>query len=185
LIEEYLIRTATTADVAAITDLANHNTYSELSATEREEGFLTGRFEQPAVSQMVDAALSVVACYKQELAGFVINSNLPAAAYPPLVQTLALKLPEINYQNKPLAAYRYFYYGPVLVSQPHRGRGLLTRLFNYTRGLLRSRFDLGIAFIHAQNRNSLDIHTHHLGLKVVGQFLFAKSDYFILVFEVK
>jgi len=182
--QEYLIREATESDLAGITALANCYVYDKLSAVERSAGFLTGRFEVNAMRKMVTSATSLVAIYQQQLVGFVINSKLPHPEYPPLIQAMAQKFAAINYQNKALTNYHYFYYGPVLVSEPHRGKGLLTRMFGQTQKLLCGKYSIGVAFIHTQNQNSLHIHTHNLGMEVVGQFSFDENNYHILVFPV-
>jgi hypothetical protein len=182
--EEYLIREATENDVAEITELANSYVYDKLSASERKSGFLTGRFELNAMRKLLASATSLVAVYRQELVGFVINSKLPDENYPPLVQTMIQKFPEVYYQNRPLTSYHYFYYGPVLVSKSHRGKGLLPRMFRLTQKLFCGKYDVGVAFIHTQNQNSLNIHTQNLGMEVIGQFSFDANDYYILVFPV-
>jgi hypothetical protein len=182
--ETYTIRVATVADVPAITDLANQYVWDKLSEADRQQGFLTGRFEMPAMKTMMESAPSLVAQHQQEIAGFVINSKLLPEAYPPLVQNMAQKFPDLLYRNLPLTTYKYFFYGPVLVSKFHRGKSLLPLMFHKTKELLRDRFEIGIAFIHEHNQHSLQIHTERLGLEVVGQFSFHLNNYHILVFTV-
>ncbi|GEO07202.1 acetyltransferase [Adhaeribacter aerolatus] len=181
----YLIRRASEADVPGITDLANKYVYDKLSVADRTGGFLTGRFEQPAIIKMINSANSLVALYHQEIVGFALNSRLPAEDYPPLVQNMIVKLSEITFQHRPLTAYSFFFYGPVLVSKHHRGQGLLSQMFRRTQDQNQQNFQLGLAFIHEQNQHSLNVHTQTLGLEVVGQFTFEDHQYYILVFRVR
>lgn len=180
----YTIRNATNKDLVAITALANRNVFDKLSPADREAGFLTGRFELPAIKKMVASATSLVALFGSEIAGFVINSKLPPNEYPPLVKAMIRKFPELHYRDLPLTAYSYFFYGPVLVNKRHRGQGLLTRLFRKTQESLCGRYEIGLAFIHEQNHHSLTIHTHHLGLEILGQFSFNSENYHLLVFPI-
>lgn len=181
---EFEIRVARAADAPALADLANQHTYPQLSETARQGGFLTGAFTVPALQAMLASAPGLVAHYGQELAGFVINSCLAPARYPPLVQQISSLLPSLSYQDLPLVQYRWFFYGPVLVTPAYRGRGLLRQLFEASQQALAGRFDLGIAFIAAENTASLRLHTHKLGLVRVGGLVFEGAAYAILVFPV-
>jgi hypothetical protein len=181
---EFEIRMASAADAPALADLANQHTYQHLDETARQGGFLTGSFAGPALQAMLASAPGQVAYQGQELAGFVINSCLEPARYPPLVQQISLLLPSLLYRNLPLTQYRWFFYGPVLVQPKYRGQGLLRQLFQASQRALAGRFDVGIAFIAEENTASLRLHTQKLGLERVGGLVFEGTAYAILVFSV-
>ena len=100
------------------------------------------------------------------------------------MQQISLLLPSLVYRQRPLTQYRWFFYGPVLVRKEHRGRGLLRQLFQVNKQALKSRFNLGIAFIAEANATSLHVHTQKLGLEVVGNLDFQGRPYVLLVFPV-
>ncbi len=178
------IRVAEAADAPALAALANQHTYQHLTAAERQDGFLTGNFSVPALQAMLASVPGQVAYCGPELAGFVVNSRLAAAQYPPLVQAIISQLPTLRYQQRALAEYRWFFYGPVLVSPPYRGRGLLRQLFEASRRTLAGQFELGLAFIATDNAVSLQVHTQALGLAVVGEVVAEGRAYAILAFVV-
>lgn len=180
----FTLRAAVPADAPAIADLANRYTYQQLSAAERQGGFLTGAFTAPALRAMLASVPGQVAYCRGELAGFVVNSRLAPGQYPPLVQAICAHLPGLTYRQRALADYQWFFYGPVLVRPDYRGQGLLARLFAANRTALAGHFDLGIAFIAEENAASLHVHTHKLGLEVVGQLDFQGTAYALLVFPV-
>jgi len=182
--EDFSIRVATDLDVPAIVALANQNTYQVLSATDRQAGFLTGSFTEEAIQKMMDSEPCLVAYYQQELAGFLINSKLTPTAYPPLVQHIIHKMPGLTYRNLPLINYKWFFYGPVLVTKKFRGKGLLSRLFYKSKEQLQGKFEVGIAFINTQNINSYTAHTQSLGLELVGQLTFQTHVYHILAVSI-
>ena len=182
--EDFSIRVATDLDVPAIVTLANQNTYQVLSAADRQAGFLTGLFTEEAILQMMHSAPCVVANAQQELAGFLINSKLTPAAYPPLVQHISHIMPGLTYRNLPLITYNWFFYGPVLVTKKFRGKGLLSRLFHKSKEQLQGNFEVGIAFIDAHNIASYTAHTKRLGLETIGQFTFQAHVYHIMAFSV-
>jgi GNAT superfamily N-acetyltransferase len=180
----FTIREATVADAPALAALANQYTYQNLDEEARKGGFLTGSFAAPALGAMLASVPGQVAYCQDELAGFVINSKLPAERYPPFIQAINEMLPSLLYQQRPVTDYRWFYYGPVLVRQEYRGQGLLQQLFEATKRTLTGRFDLGVAFIAAENDASRWVHTQKLGLEVVGEINFQGQGYAILVFPV-
>jgi GNAT superfamily N-acetyltransferase len=182
---ELTCRPATAADAPAIAALATQYTYQQLSAEARAGGFLTGQFAAPALAAMLASVPGQVAHCGPELVGFVVNSRLPAARYPPLVQAISALLPVLLYRGRPLADYRWFFYGPVLVQPAHRGRGLLRQLFEASRRALAGRYEVGVAFIAAENAASLHVHTHKLGLAVVGALDFEGVGYVVLAFGVE
>jgi predicted N-acetyltransferase YhbS len=181
---EFVCRVAEAADAPAIAALANQYTYQQLSAEARESGFLTGTFAVPALQAMLVSVPGQVVYRQQELVGFVINSRLAAERYPPLVQQIAALLPELQYQQRPLADYRWFFYGPVLVKNEHRGQGVLRQLFEASQRALAGHYEVGVAFIAAENAASLHVHTHKLGLVPVGSLEFGGASYVVLAFGV-
>jgi hypothetical protein len=181
---EFEIRVAEVADAAAMAALANQHTYHQLSETDRRGGFLTGTFTGAALAAMLASVPGQVAYKEGELVGFIVNSRLPAERYPPLVQQISALLPALLFRQRPLADYRWFFYGPVLLASPYRGRGLLQALFGASQRALTGRYEVGIAFIAAENAASLHVHTHKLGLEVVGELGFGGTTYVILAFEV-
>jgi GNAT superfamily N-acetyltransferase len=178
------IRPARPAYAPAIAALANRHTYQQLTEADRASGFLTGSFTTPALEAMLASVPGQVAWHAGELVGFIINSRLPVARYPPLVQEIVARLPALRYRQRALAEYRWFFYGPVLVQPAYRGRGLLRRLFEASRQALAGHYELGIAFIARENAVSRALHTQALGLECVGEVQFAGAAYDLLVFPV-
>ena len=184
LMNELTVRVATAADAPAMVTLANQHTYQQLSVAARQGGFLTGTFAAPGLATMLASVPGQVAYCGEDLVGFVINSRLAPAHYPPLVQHICGLLPTLLFRQRPLADYRWFFYGPVLVAPAYRGQGLLQRLFGDSQQTLAGRYDVGIAFIAAENTASLHVHTYKLGLEVVGELEFSGTPYVVLAFEV-
>jgi hypothetical protein len=180
----FALRVASPTDAPALADLANQYTYQQLSAAARQGGFLTGSFSGPALQAMLASVPGQVAHYRGELAGFIINSRLAPASYPPLVRAICARLPTLFFRQRALADYRWFFYGPVLVATQYRGQGLLHQLFAANRQALAGSFDLGIAFIAEENTASLRVHTQKLGLAVVGSLPFEGTSYAVLTFAV-
>ncbi len=177
---DFHIRVATNPDVQAIVSLANQYTFQNLPEQDRHLGFLTGVFSEAAVQTMVNSARSIVAYHHNDLAGFVINTQLSPSEYPPLVQEIIQTLPNLHFQNLPVNEYQYFFYGPVLVATPYRNQGLLRQMFLKTTEELKPDFNLAIAFIDQANIVSYQIHTQHLGFFAISTITFNNRSYSIL-----
>ncbi|GAA4505249.1 hypothetical protein GCM10023172_32770 [Hymenobacter ginsengisoli] len=181
---EVEIRRADATDAPAIAALASQYTYQQLTKAERQSGFLTGTFTVPALAAMLASVPGQVAYKEGALVGFVINSRLAPERYPPLVQQIRALLPVLLFRGRPLAEYQWFFYGPVLLAPPYQGQGLLQQLFQASQQALAGHYEVGIAFIAAENAASLHVHTHKLGLEVLGELVSGGATYFILAFAV-
>ncbi len=181
---EFILRTTRAADAAAVAELANQYTFQNLTEPERAGGFLTGSFTAPGLAAMLASAPGQLAYHGQELAGFIVNSHLPADQYPPFIQEIVDLLPTLRYQQRALTEYRWLFYGPVVVGAAYRGQGLLQQLFQANQRALAGRFELGIAFIATVNAASMHVHTQKLGLTVVGHLTFLGVEYALLAFAI-
>jgi hypothetical protein len=130
---------------------------------------------------MLLSAPSIVAYNQADLAGFIINSKMPAPQYPPLVQEIIKLLPALTYWGKPLNQYNYLFYDPVLVAKNYRQMNLLTRMFQLNKAQLTPNYNLGIAFIDQANKASLLAHAK-IGLEIVGELITNAHTLNILVF---
>lgn len=180
---EFSVRVATPEDATVLTALANQYSFHNLDETQRQAGFLTGSFSVPAVRAMLVSVPGQLAYAGPNLAGFVLNSKLPTEHYPPLVQQIVGVLPSLEYKHRPLTQYRWFFYGPALVTTEFRGQNLLGQLFAASKQQLREQFEVGVAFIAEHNTSSLHVHTHKLSLEVVGRIVFEGVGYVLLVFS--
>ncbi|WP_022823771.1 GNAT family N-acetyltransferase [Hymenobacter norwichensis] len=181
----FTLRQARIADAPQLAALANQHTYEQLDEAARQSGFLTGRFTAATLAERIASAPGIIAMYQEEVAGFVVNSHLPAEQYPPFIQEIIALLPGLFFQQQAITTYRWFFYGPILVLPPYRGQGLLQELFHATQRMLASHYEVGVAFIAERNVTSLHLHTQKLGLEVVGHLVLEQETYILLAFAVK
>lgn len=182
--KNFTIRVASTKDVPQLVALANQYTYQNLPEPDRQTGFLTGTFTEAVILNMIHSAPCVVAHDQEVLAGFIINTKLPAHEYPPLVQQIISLLPTLRFRNLPADQYTYFFYGPVLVAKDYRQQGLLQLMFRKCKDILNKQYEIGLAFIDQANETSLRVHIEHLGWEVMGNIIFHNRAYTILAFSI-
>lgn len=156
----YLVSTAKTADIDAITALLQANSPSQ-------GGSLTGEFSLEKVATMVDGVSPVIVARRVAdgpVAG-VLFSAAPATVQAPVVLAM-------------LAAYagsdNAYVYGPVCIADSERGQGLLALLY----AALRAQHGgaEAVLFIRRDNIGSLRAH-ERLGMHEVAGFVFDGAQF--------
>ena len=180
-----VFRPARGADFAAVADLMNRYAAVNLTAEQRETGFLLATFTPAQIEGMHRALGVVVALVGDEIVGCLCGADLGSPALPPPAARMAALMPDwlldgVSFRNR-----QTFLYGPVCIDAKCRGRGLLQGLFDELLRLARPRFDSGIAFVARSNPHSLGVHRDGLGMKPVGEFEFAGEQLIALAFAVQ
>ena len=158
----YLVSTAKTADIDAITALLQANSPSQ-------GGSLTGEFSLEKVATMADGVSPVIVARRVAdvpVVG-VLFSAAPATVQAPVV--LAMLAAYAGSDN----AYAYVY-GPVCIADSERGQGLLALLY----AALRAQHGgaEAVLFIRRDNIGSLRAH-ERLGMREVAGFVFDGAQF--------
>lgn len=156
----YVMSTAQTADIDAITALLQANSPSH-------SGSLTGEFSRDKVAAMADGASPVIVA-RHEAEGPVVGvlfSTATATAQAPVVLAM-------------LAAYAggrgAYVYGPVCIAESERGQGLPGLLYAALREEWRGA--QAVLFIRRDNLASLRAH-ERLGMREVAGFIFDGAQF--------
>ena len=91
-------------------------------------------------------------------------------------QDLNLKGLEITTQNS-------FQYGPVCIAMEHRGKNILSQLFENMRVEMLQTYPLAVTFINKNNERSYNAHTHKIKWTVVDEFEFNNRHYWGLAYN--
>lgn len=181
---EITVRRATPADLDGILEILRRNHIENLSAEERDEGFLSARFSREQLAEMINDIGVVVACDRDEVVGFLCATHPEFDHGAPIIETMLDTCTQAEYDGQQLSNYRLFIYGPVCIDQSHRGQGLLSDLFAKLIQLVADQFEIGIAFVAHQNPHSLGAHTEGLGMTAVRNFAWNDDEYALLAFPV-
>lgn len=170
-------------DFKQIVALQNKNLISVLTQSEQSDGFLSAAFSEEQFRSM-DNDLCVVICTDLEnICGYVCASSVEYNKNIPLVAAMLNHFPNITYQEKSLAVYNSFIYGPVCIDKEYRGKNILSALINKMLELLLQKnpqLELLTVLISSENQRSINAHKK-LGMEKVGQFEFAGKIFWILV----
>jgi GNAT superfamily N-acetyltransferase len=77
----------------------------------------------------------------------------------PQLAPMFAQLEHCRFRGRPLAELRFMVGGQVCVDRPHRGKGLLARLYQQVRRSLPAEYELCVTEIAARNRVSLRAHS--------------------------
>lgn len=160
----YFISIAASEDIPEILALQSENQVSR-------GGALSVEFPAQWFEQAVKDMPIVVARRDSRLVGYLVSSS-PAA-------TKHLALPQAKQRAYPAGSGAYNS-GPLCIATNERGRGLVAKLFEMQRSILRGRE--GVAFIRLDNAASRAIHARY-GFREVADFSHAGVDYLVVSYR--
>lgn len=158
------IGTATRRDIEDIIAL------QEANQPERG-GTLSARLGRAQLEAMLDDLPLLVARRGDAIVGYLLAASRETVEAVPVVRSMLAAYP-----GKPGA----YVYGPIVVAESQRGRGLAQRLFESLRTRLSGRE--GILFIRADNSASLRAH-EKMGVVPRGTFRHNDRDFVVLSYE--
>jgi L-amino acid N-acyltransferase YncA len=172
-------------DYQGILELQSKYYVKNLGSAERKEGFLSAEFNLSQIAAMAEDIGIAVARDAGRLVGYMCASRADLTPRPPVVEAMLERLEGAVLHGKRLAGSTMFIYGPVCIDKLYRGRGLLRRLFDLLKTPLAGMFEVGVAFVAADNHRSLSAHVFGLGMEKVGRFEHAGNEYHSVAFVVK
>lgn len=173
-------RRAQEADFKEVVALQDANLVSVLTEHEKEDGFLSGGFDEVQYAEMNRSGCVIVAYEATELVGFLGAGSLEFNSSYPLPATMIQKLPSINYRGKTLDQYRLCLAGPVCVSKTQRGKGVFQAMYAEMHRIAAKDLELVATLVSTSNHRSVAAH-EKVGLERVGQFEFDGRSFHLLV----
>ena len=134
-------------------------------------GTLSARLSRTQLQAMLADLPLIVARRGDEIVGYLLAASVPTVSDVPIVRAMLAA-----YAGRPGA----YVYGPIVVAEAERGRGLAQRLFESLRTRLPGRE--GILFIRADNSASLRAH-EKMGVVPRGTFRHNDCDFVVLSYE--
>ena len=178
------ISRATPGDYAGILRLQAANYSENLTAREREGGFLSAEFTPAQVAAMAQDPGILVARESAAVVGYLCAHRADLTPLPPVVEAMLRCCRTARCGNRALGETRLFVYGPVCIAREQRGAGVLRALYRALLAQVAGRFDHGVTLVAAENEHSLRAHTLGLGMQDVARFEHADRRYHLLAFEV-
>ena len=165
--------------------LSHANFVANLSPDERREGFLSAVFSAQQLAAMAEDLGIMVAIIEDQVAGFLCAFRNDFDHGSPVVAKMIESYERMQFEGRPLAAYRSYAYGPVCIDRPFRGKGLLRGLYEAQKRDLAGRFDIGVALVSRDNPHSLEAHVAGLGMTEAGEFEVDGNIFVTIVFRLR
>ncbi len=156
--------------IATARDLDGILVLQEANQPERG-GTLSARLSRTQIDAMLADLPLIVARRGGAIVGYVLAASRATVADVPVIRAMLTA-----YAGKPGA----YVYGPIVVAEAERGRGLAQRLFESLRTRLPGRE--GILFVRADNSASLRAH-EKMGVVRRGSFRHNDRDFVVLSYE--
>jgi len=163
-------RRAIPEDYPEIVRLNEANFIANLTAEEREEGFLSAVFSDKQVAAMAGDLGIMVAVVDARVAGFLCAFRNEFDHGSPVVARMIASYERMGFEGKSLSSYHSYVYGPVCIGRAFRRRGLLRGLYEAQRREMAGQFEIGVALVSRENVHSLDAHVAGLGMIEAGDF---------------
>ncbi|WP_300682964.1 GNAT family N-acetyltransferase [Nocardioides sp.] len=167
------LRPAEPRDESAILDLIDRHRGVGLSARERaERGFVQGEWTPATLAALADGPGIWVAEEAGTLAGVAISSAPGTVGTGPAGETNRVAA-------EVFGPGRYFLYGPVVVDEAFRGRGILRGLLTRLLEANVTTYAVAVAFIESTNTLSQTVHAR-LGWRRIGGFALGERSFDVL-----
>jgi hypothetical protein len=171
-------------DFPAIVRLNSANFMANLTAQERQEGFLSAAFTLEQTSAIGDDLGTMIAGVDDEVVGFLCAMRNEFDHGSPVVAKMLESYDRLRFGGKPLREYNSYIYGPVCIDRAYRGKGFLRGLYEAQKQELAGKFELGVALISRDNPHSLQAHIAGLGMIEAGDFEVKGNAYATVAFRV-
>jgi predicted GNAT superfamily acetyltransferase len=176
-------RRAHPGDYPEILDLQSANFIANLTAEERNQGFLSAQFTPEQIARIAEDLGTTVAVVDGQVAGFLCAFRKEFETGSPVIAKMLEAYDRLNLEERPLSAFKSYIYGPVCIGREYRRRGLLRGLYDAQKRDLAGQFEIGVAFVSRNNLHSLSAHAAGLGMIEAGDFEVKGNVYATLAFR--
>ena len=177
-------RKGTKKDIPGILSLQERNLYSNLTAQERKNGFVTTPFTVQQLEDIIQLnGLFVAADKENHIIAYLFAGDWAYFQQWDIFQLMVSRFPSLSFQDRKITTQNSFQYGPVCIDINYRGQGILQAIFEEMRLAFIEEFPISITFINQVNAVSTKAHTQKLGWKIIDRFEFNNNAYFGLAFD--
>ncbi len=170
---------ASDTDYQGILALQHKNQLNQLTAVEKENGFLSVEFTEEQFKRMNQES-GIVVCKDQHIVcGYLCASSLAFNKAFTIPAAMISQCAQLHYKKQPMDHYRSIIVGPWCVERSHRGTGVFSNLWHALNKILSADIELMITFISTQNPRSLHA-AKKVGLEEIATFEFNQQTFYIL-----
>ncbi|UPL47565.1 GNAT family N-acetyltransferase [Hymenobacter sublimis] len=166
--------------------LALHRKYqlATIAEEDKPDGFVTTAFTREQLTQLIEQEQGLtVATHEGQVVAYVMAASWQFWSGWPIFAYMIAQLPTLTYAGRQLSTTNSYQYGPICIDKPHRGSGVLERIFDFSRAQMAVRYPVLVTFINRINTRSYAAHTQKLGLEVIREFELNGNQYYELAYD--
>ena len=158
--EPIITRVYSEAELIGIQALQRANLKNSISEDEAlKEGFVTAEYSIELLKAMHATSPSIIAKDGDKVVGYALVSTKAIMGQHALLDDLFNVLDRLNYNNKSLSEKNaYVLVGQLCVGKGYRGMGLVQKMYNHFREILKHEFKYLITDVAIENERSLKAH---------------------------
>lgn len=170
-------------DFEKVAALQDQNLFSVLSASERENGFLSTAFTPQKFREMNDSIGIAVAEINDEICGYLCCSTIDYNLQFPFPAAAISHARDVLFKGKKLKDYNCFMANPLCIAKDFRGSGLINQLCDEVLKFIPKNYELALSFIADANQRSLAA-SKKVGMQALSKFVVNGHEFWIVVREV-
>ena len=177
-------RQGTEEDIAGVLLLQSRNLSANLTAQEKEQGFVTTPFTEEQIRQIITEEEGLfVAESSDQIVGYILAGSWDYFSQWGIFNYMVDRFPQLRFKDQQVTKESTFQYGPVCLDSNHRGQGLFNQLFEEMRLAFVKRYPVSITFVNQVNAISTAAHTRKIGWHIIDEFEFNNNQYFGLAID--
>lgn len=178
-------RLATFNDIHQVLALQKENLYANLTAIEREDGFVTTPFTYAQIRAIITESGLFVTEIEDKIIAYAFAGSWKYFSQWEIFKVMVASFPQLIFDGKRINTRNTFQYGPICIQKNHRGNGVLQSIFEKMRIEMLKKYPISITFINKENKRSLFAHTQKLNWEIIDEFQFNQNTYLTLGFDMK
>lgn len=173
----------TEEELKGIILLQQQNLKNNISGTEAEkEGFLTAEYTLEYLKYLHKSHPSVIATENNAVVGYALAAEKTSGLKHDLLADLILTVNNLEYKGQNLEKEDYIVVGQLCVGKAHRGKGLVSLMYNKFRASLQQQYRYCITDIAENNPRSLNAHLK-TGFKVLDRLIYGGIVWNIVIWD--
>lgn len=144
-----------------------------------KEGFVFAQHTVPLLRRMAAELPQAIAIENDAVVAYCLALSLSLRGEVPALAPMFEQFNRITYDGRPLSEIKFFVGGQVCVDRPHRGRGLLARLYEHLRETAPTDYELCVTEIAVRNQVSVRAH-ERLGFRTIATYSDGQEEWVIV-----
>jgi len=170
---------ASSVDYPGILELQNKNFVSNLTVSEKKDGFLSVKFRKEAF-EIMNTETGIIVCKDNEnIYGYLCTSSPEFNKDFALPATMIALYPQLKYKGKSLDNYHSVVAGPWCIDNKYRGKGIFNNMWDALTHVLKNNIELITTFISINNPRSLYA-AKKVGMEEITSFEFKENKFWLL-----